>query len=155
VTARLAVGQCVASGSAPQRQVSGSLDIAEGSRCLRTRSISVKGIETDPGATHNTIQTNAVSSDQADLYDSDGPPCVNVWRNNIFQTTGGRGSLCSLGTVTVRPTGRSLFRRFFNINEHLFVLPPKGTSLKWSYRIAFTLLSRRHSKTLGWRPLLA
>jgi hypothetical protein len=50
---------------------------------------SVNGIETDAGARHNNIRSNLVSGNQADLYESNGPPCVNVWRNNFYQTSGG------------------------------------------------------------------
>ena len=58
-------------------------------RSMGATILSVNGIETDSGATHNTIHGNAVSSNQADLFEANGPPCVNVWRNNIFQTSGG------------------------------------------------------------------
>jgi len=58
-------------------------------RSMQVTPLSVDGIETDAGATHNSIEKNAVSSNQADLYESNGPPCVNVWRNNVFQTSGG------------------------------------------------------------------
>ncbi len=56
---------------------------------MQVTPLSVDGIETDAGATHNSIEKNAVSRNQADLYESNGPPCVNVWRNNVFQTSGG------------------------------------------------------------------
>jgi hypothetical protein len=58
-------------------------------RSIQVTPLSFNGIETDVGARHNNIQRNVVSSNQADLYESNGPPCVNVWRNNVFQTSGG------------------------------------------------------------------
>jgi hypothetical protein len=58
-------------------------------RSMGTTPLSINGIETDTGATHNSIEKNAVSTNQADLYESNGPPCVNLWRNNVHQTSGG------------------------------------------------------------------
>ena len=50
---------------------------------------SMDGIEAESGAKHNRITKNTVSGNVADLYESNGPPCVNVWRNNTFDTSGG------------------------------------------------------------------
>jgi hypothetical protein len=58
-------------------------------RVMGSTPLSIHGIETDLGARHNSIRRNLVNSHQADLYESTGPPCVNVWRNNFYQTSGG------------------------------------------------------------------
>jgi len=47
------------------------------------------GIETTPGAVHNIIEKNLVAGNLNDLYEGNPPPCVNVWRNNNFSTSGG------------------------------------------------------------------
>ena len=41
------------------------------------------------GAVNNTITKNNVSGNQYDLFDSNGPLCVNTWKQNGFQTSGG------------------------------------------------------------------
>jgi hypothetical protein len=50
---------------------------------------SQRGIETLVAAEHNTIKKNTVSGNATDLYESNGPPCVNTWRKNTFATSGG------------------------------------------------------------------
>jgi hypothetical protein len=47
------------------------------------------GILAETGATHNRIIKNTASANIADLYESNGPPCVNTWRDNTFGTSGG------------------------------------------------------------------
>jgi parallel beta-helix repeat protein len=47
------------------------------------------GILAESGAKHNRITKNTAGGNIADLYDSNGPPCVNTWRNNTFSTSGG------------------------------------------------------------------
>lgn len=48
-----------------------------------------EGIETAVGAIHNIIKRNFVSNCRYDLFESNGPPCLNVWRNNHFATSSG------------------------------------------------------------------
>jgi parallel beta-helix repeat protein len=50
---------------------------------------SVYGIFAAAGASHNLIDGNAVNGDRADLHDSNGPPCVNRWVRNHFETSSG------------------------------------------------------------------
>jgi hypothetical protein len=50
---------------------------------------SAYGIFTARGASRNVIVGNAVSDDQADMHESNGPPCVNRWQKNRFQTSSG------------------------------------------------------------------
>jgi hypothetical protein len=50
---------------------------------------SQRGIETLVGAEKNTIERNTVSGNTTDLFESNGPPCVNTWRHNTFGTSGG------------------------------------------------------------------
>ena len=50
---------------------------------------SADGIEADGGARMNKITRNTVSGNVEDLYDGNGPPCVNTWRSNKFGTSGG------------------------------------------------------------------
>jgi hypothetical protein len=47
------------------------------------------GIFVAHSATGNSITKNTVSGNQFDLFDSNGPPCVNTWKRNSFQTSGG------------------------------------------------------------------
>jgi hypothetical protein len=48
-----------------------------------------EGIETAIGAIHNTIKGNLVSNCLYDLFESNGPPCVNVWRDNAYESSSG------------------------------------------------------------------
>jgi hypothetical protein len=50
---------------------------------------SQEGIETALGSIHNLIARNLVINNRYDLFESNGPPCVNVWRKNDFQTSSG------------------------------------------------------------------
>lgn len=43
---------------------------------------SMYGIETTSGAVQNLVEKNLVAGNLNDLYESNGAPCVNVWRNN-------------------------------------------------------------------------
>jgi Periplasmic copper-binding protein (NosD) len=47
------------------------------------------GIFAAQGAIGNTITSNSITGDQYDVFDSNGPPCVNTWKRNTFQTSGG------------------------------------------------------------------
>lgn len=47
------------------------------------------GIFAAQGAIGNTITKNSVSGNEFDLFESNGPPCVNTWKKNTFQTSGG------------------------------------------------------------------
>jgi hypothetical protein len=47
------------------------------------------GIFAAQGAIRNRITNNTAEGDQYDLFDSNGPPCVNLWKRNTFQTSGG------------------------------------------------------------------
>lgn len=46
----------------------------------------VFGIYIEPGATNNSIQSNTVTGG---VYDGNGPPCVNSWKNNTFSFASG------------------------------------------------------------------
>ncbi len=50
---------------------------------------SMYGIESTSGAVHNLIEKNLVAGNLNDLYESNGPPCLNTWRDNTFTTSGG------------------------------------------------------------------
>lgn len=47
------------------------------------------GIDADTGAKHNKIEDNTVMGNTSDMNDSNGPPCVNTWKKNVFQTSSG------------------------------------------------------------------
>jgi hypothetical protein len=50
---------------------------------------SADGIEAESGDKHNRITKNTVSGNVDDMFESNGPPCVNTWRDNTFSTSGG------------------------------------------------------------------
>ena len=50
---------------------------------------SVYGIFASDGAEGNVIKRNKANGDEYDVFDQNGPPCVNFWRGNQFQTSGG------------------------------------------------------------------
>jgi parallel beta-helix repeat protein len=50
---------------------------------------SMDGIEAETGAKRNRITKNPVSGNVDDMFESNGPPCVNTWRDNTFSTSGG------------------------------------------------------------------
>ena len=50
---------------------------------------SVYGIYVSQGAAGNTIKRNKAAGNEYDVYDHNGPPCVNTWRKDRYQTSGG------------------------------------------------------------------
>ena len=51
------------------------------------------GILAESGAKHNRITKKTASGNIADLFESNGPPCVNL-RDNTFHSSGG-STACS------------------------------------------------------------
>ncbi|HJU29391.1 MAG TPA: hypothetical protein VJ718_09480, partial [Candidatus Binataceae bacterium] len=47
------------------------------------------GIFIESGASSNVVVGNSVSGAAVGLFDANGPPCVNVWRHNMFSSSGG------------------------------------------------------------------
>jgi hypothetical protein len=47
------------------------------------------GIEIAPGAARNVVRGNLVIGNLYDLFDANGPPCTNVWRDNIYESSSG------------------------------------------------------------------
>jgi hypothetical protein len=47
------------------------------------------GILAESGASSNIIVHNSSTGAEFDLFESNGPPCVNEWRLNAFSTSGG------------------------------------------------------------------
>ena len=50
---------------------------------------SVYGIYVGQGAAGNKIECNTSIGNEFDLYQKNGPPCLDIWRKNHYQTSGG------------------------------------------------------------------
>jgi hypothetical protein len=47
------------------------------------------GIEAETGAERNRITKNTASGNVDDMFESNGPPCVDTWRDNTLDASSG------------------------------------------------------------------
>jgi len=67
----------------------GHSNLVKGNTIQSNANTNSYGILAAQGAIGNAITNNNVMGNQYDLFESNGPPCVNIWRHNKFQTSGG------------------------------------------------------------------
>jgi hypothetical protein len=69
--------------------LTGDSNLVNGNTIQGDANANSYGIFAATGAIGNTIIGNTAKGNQYDLFESNGPPCVNIWRHNKFQTSGG------------------------------------------------------------------
>jgi hypothetical protein len=69
--------------------LAGNSNRVNGNKIVGTAPAALYGTFAAQGAINNSITRNSASGNQFDLFDSNGPPCVNLWKHNQFQTSGG------------------------------------------------------------------